>query len=87
MEREKVINFHYSKECKRPRSVNSSYNLFCLYAPEEVTVAGNELKTVDLQIKVILPSNMSARIWLLPSFEENRLYIQNNDVLDSDRAK
>ena len=59
------------KISKRPRSVDSSCNLFCLYAPEEITISGNELKTVDLQIKVILPPNMS--VWLLPSFEKNRV--------------
>ena len=71
-----MITFHYSKDCKRPRSVDSSCNLFCLYAPEEITISGNELKIVDLQTKVILPPNMSASIWLLPSFEKNRVYIQ-----------
>ena len=71
METKQIITFVYGKNCKRPRSVDSSCNLFCLYAPEEITISGNELKTVDLQIKVILPPNMSAGIWLLPSFEKN----------------
>ena len=26
---------------------------------------------------------MSASIWLLPSFEKNRVYIKNNDIFDS----
>ena len=26
---------------------------------------------------------MSARIWLLPPFEKNRVYIQNNDIVVS----
>ena len=73
METKQIITFLYGKNSKRPRSVDSSYNLFCLYAPEEITISGNELKTVDLQIKVILPPNMIARIWLLPSFEKNRV--------------
>ena len=74
--------FFYGKNCKRPRSIDSSCNLFCLYAPEEITISGNELKTVDLQIKVILPPNMSARIWLLPLFEKQQSSIQNNNILD-----
>ena len=65
------------------KSVDSSCNLFCLYAPEETTILGNELKIDDLQTKVILPPNMSARIWLLPPFEKNRVYIQNNDIVVS----
>ena len=86
METKKIITFHYSKGYKRPKPVDSSCNLFCLfclYASEEITISGNELKTVDLQTKVILPPNMSARISLLPSFEKNRLYMQNNDIFDS----
>ena len=62
-----------------------SCNLFSLYAPEEITISGNVLKTVDLQTKVILPPNMSTRIWLLPWFEKNRAYMQNNDIFDSGR--
>ena len=64
METKKIITFHYSKDCKRPRSVDSSCNLLCIYAPEEITFSGNELEYVDLQTKVILPPNMSSRIWL-----------------------
>ena len=50
------------KNCKRSRSVDSSCNLFCLYAPENITISGNQLKTVDLQTKVILAGNMCAPI-------------------------
>ena len=58
---------------------------FCLYALEEINNSGNELKTVNLQTKVILLPNMRARIWLLPLFEKkkNRVYIQNVDTIDS----
>ena len=52
METKNVIEFHHSKECKRPRSLDSTNTLFCLYAPEEITISGNELKTVDLKTKV-----------------------------------
>ena len=62
METKQIITFHCGKNCKIPRSVDSSCNLFCLYASEEITILGNELKTVNLQTKVILPPNMSARI-------------------------
>ena len=62
METKQIITFHCGKNCKRPRSVDSSCNLFCLYAPEQITILGNELKTVVLQTKVIFPPNMSARI-------------------------
>ena len=55
----------------------------CLYAPEETTILRNELKIDDSQTKVILPPNMSARFWLLPPFEKNRVYIQNNDIVVS----
>ena len=72
METKQIITFHYGKNCKRPRSVGSSCNLFCLHAPEESTISGNELTTVDLQTKVILPPNMSARIWRLPSFVKKK---------------
>ena len=37
-----------------------------------VTISWNKLKTVDLQTKVTLPPNMSARIWLFLSFERNQ---------------
>ena len=80
METKQIITFHYSKDCKRPRSVDSSCNLLRLYAPEEITFSGDELEHVDLQTKVFLPPNMSSRIWLLPSFEKNRLYMQNIDM-------
>lgn len=86
METEKVTNFHDGKECKRPRPVDSSYSLFCLHAPEEVILSGKEFKIVDLQTKVILPSDMTARIFFFffwPLFEKNRLYIQSNDIVDS----
>ena len=82
METKNVIEFHYSKECKRPRSLDSTNNLFCLYAPEEITISGNELKTVDLKTKIILLSGVSSRFRFLSSFERNRLYIQNNDIID-----
>ena len=85
METKQIITFHYRKDCKRPRSVDSSCNLFCLYAPEEITVSGNELKTVNLQTKFILLPNISARIWILTSFEKNRVYIQNNEIIDFSR--
>ena len=82
METKQIITFHYSKDCKRPRSVDTICNLLSLYAPEEITISGNELKYVDLQTKVILPPNMSSRIWLSPSFEKIRLYMQNIDIVD-----
>ena len=60
-------NVAFGKNGKRPTSVDSSRNLFCLYALAKITISGNELKTVDLQTKVILSSNMSARLWLFSS--------------------
>ena len=83
METKQIITFHYSKNCKSPRSVDSSCNLFCLYALEKITVSGNELKAVDLQTKIILLPNVSARIWLSQSFKKNRVYMQNNNIADS----
>ena len=83
METKSTITFHYSKNCKGPRSVDSSCNLFCLCALEEITIPENELKTLELQTKVILPPNISVQVWLLPSFEKNRVHIQNNDIVDS----
>ena len=68
METEKVTNFHDGKECKRPRPVDSSYSLFCLHAPEEIILSGKEFKIVDLQTKVILPSDTTARIFFFFSF-------------------
>lgn len=65
METKKVIEFYYSEECKRPRSVDSSNPLFCSYASEKITISGSKLKTVELQNKVILPPDMSALIWLM----------------------
>ena len=44
METKQTLTFNYGKNCKRPRSVNSSCNLFCLYAPDEITISWNELK-------------------------------------------
>ena len=82
METKNVIEFHHSKECKRPRSLDSTNTLFCLYAPEEITISGNELKTVDLKTKVILLLGVSSRFRFLSSFERNRLYMQNNDIID-----
>ena len=72
METKQIITFHYSKNCKSPRSVDSSCNLFCLYALEKITVSGNELKAVDLQTKIILLPNVSARIWLSQSFKKKQ---------------
>ena len=83
MEIKQIITFHPGKHYKRPRSVNSSCNLFCLYPQEEITISGNELKIINLQTKVILPPNISAHIWLLLLFETNRVYIQKNDIVDS----
>ena len=48
---------------------------YCLYALEEINNSGNELKTINLQTKVILLSNMRARIWLLPLFEKKTGFI------------
>ena len=62
METKQITTFHYGKNCKRSRSVDSGCNLFCLDGPEEIAISGNELKTVDLQTKIILAGNMSARI-------------------------
>ena len=46
---------------------------------------GTSKKIVDLQTKVILPPNMSARIWLFALFEKSRVCIQNNDIVDFGR--
>ena len=62
METKSTITFHYSKNCIGPRSVDSSCNLFCLYALEEITIPENELKTLELQTKFILPPNISVQI-------------------------
>ena len=83
METKQIITFHSCKHYKRPRSVNSSCNLFCLYLQEEITFSGNELRIVNLQTKVILPPNMSVHIWLLLLFEKNKVYMQKNDIVDS----
>ena len=83
METKQIVTFPWGKNCQRSRSVDSSCNLFYLYAPEEITISGNELKTINLRTKLILPPNMSERIWLLPSFENNRVHKQNNGIVHS----
>ena len=40
--KKKIITFYYDKNSKTPRSVDSSCNLICLYAPEEITISENE---------------------------------------------
>ena len=78
METKQIITFHYGKDCNRPRSVEGSCNLFCLYAPEEIFISGNKLKTVNLQTKVILPPKLSYR-----RLKKRRVYIQNNGIVHS----
>ena len=82
MEAKQIITFHYSKNCQRSKSVDSSCTLFCLHAPEEITISGIELKTVDLQNQVILPPNRVHVFVFCHRLEKNRVYIQNNDIID-----
>ena len=85
METKNTIEFLYNEQCKKLRSVDSTYSLFCLYVPKRIDISGCDEKRIDLETKVILPSNMSARIWFLPSLEKEKLYIEYNDIINSGR--
>ena len=68
---------------KKRKPFDSTNTLFALYTPERIVIPTCELKLVDLQTKIILPSAMKAYIWLLPSLESERLCFENNDAINS----
>ena len=73
-----TIEFHY-KATKRPKLLEN--NVFALYSPQKLKFEPGERKTVDMNLKIKFPGNITGTCRLLFGLANHGLYLQNSNYL------
>ena len=73
-----TISFYY-KMTKRPKLLEN--NVFILYSPQKLRFEPGEKKIIDMQLKIVLPPNLTGNCRLLFGLENYGLRLQNSYYL------